>query len=63
MPLSKNYVRDGNRRIIASVTSGFSDTSELVRDESGEILGRTSERFHNTRDRDGKVISVNTSDC
>jgi len=42
MPLNKDYIRDGNRRIIASVTSGFSDTSELVRDENGEILGRVA---------------------
>ena len=55
MPLSKDYIRDGNRKIIASVTSGFSAETKLVRDEGGEILGRTSERFHNTRDRDGKV--------
>ena len=62
MPLSKDYIRDGNRKIIASVTSGFSAETKLVRDEGGEILGRTSERFHNSRDGDGKVVSVNTSD-
>lgn len=46
--LRKNYVRDGNRRIIGSVTSGYSDESAVVRNEGNRIVGRTSERFHTT---------------
>jgi hypothetical protein len=44
--LMKDYVRDGNGNIIASVTTGFSDTSAIVRDEGNRISGRTNERFH-----------------
>ena len=62
MPLKKDFVRDGNRKIIGSVTSGFGDTSATVRDEDNRIAGRTSERFHTTRDGRGNLISTNTSD-
>ena len=63
MSLSKTYVRDGNRKIIGSVTSGYSGgASDVVRDEHNEITGRTSDRFQTTRDSDGKLVSINTSD-
>jgi hypothetical protein len=53
--LNKHYVRDGKRRIIASVTTGFSDTSTVVRDQTNQITGRTNERFHSTRDESGEL--------
>jgi len=62
MSLSKRYVRDGKRHIIASITSGFSDTSAVVRDEDNQIAGRTSERFKTTRDGHGNLVSVNSPD-
>jgi len=62
MSLSKKYVRDGNRRIIGSVTTGFDDTSVVVRDEKNEITGRTNSRFETTRDSQGKLISTNSAD-
>jgi hypothetical protein len=61
--LEKKYVRDGNRKIIGSVTSGYSGgTSDVVRDEQNEIIGRTSDRFQTTRDGRGNLVSTNTSD-
>jgi len=60
--LKKDYVRDGNRRIIGSVTTGYSDTSSLVRSERNEITGRTSQRFNTTRDGSGKLVSINSAD-
>jgi YD repeat-containing protein len=62
MSLKKDYVRDGKRRIIGSVTSGFSDTSAVVRDEENQITGRISERFHTTRDGHGNLVSINSPD-
>jgi hypothetical protein len=56
--LEKRFIRDGNRRIIASVTNGYSDTSAIVRDERNQIAGRTSERFKTARD----VYSSGASD-
>ena len=41
MTLHKGYVRDGKSRIIGSVTSGFDDTSEVVRDADGLLINRT----------------------
>ena len=60
--LKKDYVRDGKRRIIGSVTTGFSDTSAVVRDEENRIAGRTSERFHTTRDEHANLLSINSPD-
>lgn len=63
MSLTKEFVRDGNRKIAASITSGYSGgTSSVVRDERNEITGRTSERFRTTRDGHGNLISTNTPD-
>jgi hypothetical protein len=62
MSLKKEYVRDGKRRIIGSVTSGFSDTSSVVRDEKNQIAGRTSEKFRTTRDNHGNLVSINSPD-
>jgi hypothetical protein len=61
--LKKEYVRDGRNQIIASVTSGFSDESSVVRDEHEDIVGKTSERFHTTRDEHGGLVSTNTADA
>jgi hypothetical protein len=61
--LKKDYVRDGKRRIIGSVTSGYSGgTSDVTRDENNEITGRTSDLLNTTRDAHGNLVSINSSD-
>jgi hypothetical protein len=62
MVLIKNFVRDSTKQTIGSVTTGFDDTSKVVRDNSGNTLGRTSDRFSNTRDSSGNLVSSNTPD-
>ena len=63
MSLSKTYIRDGNRRIIGSITTGYTGgTSTIVRDEHNEITGRTSERFNTVRDAHENLVSINSSD-
>jgi hypothetical protein len=62
MALNKRYVRNGRNQIIGNVTSGFNQGSEVVRDNHGQILGRTNELFHTTRRTDGSLVSLNTSD-
>jgi hypothetical protein len=62
MPLEKRYIRDAKGQVIGSVTSGFSDESAIVRAEDEHIVGRTSNRFHTTRDQQGKLVSVNTAE-
>jgi len=63
MPLEKQYIRNGNRRITGSVTTGFTGAFDtIVRDESGHYLGRTSEHFGTTRDEHGHLVSINTAD-
>ncbi|MGA9864447.1 MAG: hypothetical protein WBQ19_20225 [Terriglobales bacterium] len=62
MSLQKEFIRDGKRRIIGSVTSGFSDESAVVRDEDNKLSGRTSERYDTTRDGHGNLVSINSAD-
>ena len=63
MSHENKYIRDGNRKIIGSVTSGYSGgTSDVVRDERNGITGRTSERFRTTRDNHGNLVSTNSPD-
>lgn len=62
--LKKQYIRDGQRRIIGSVTAGFVGSFDtLVRDEHENLIGRTSEKFHTTRDQDGNLVSLNKADA
>jgi YD repeat-containing protein len=60
--LKKSYVRDGSRKTIASITTGYSDSSSVVRDERNKVTGRTNDRFRTTRDAHGNVVSVNSPD-
>jgi YD repeat-containing protein len=61
--LKKNVIRDGHNRVIGSVTTGYAGGSSIVRDDEGRLLGKTSEKFHSTRDARGKLVSVNTPDA
>jgi hypothetical protein len=63
MSLKKEYVRDGKRQIIGSITSGFSDESAIVRDGDNKLSGRTSERYDTTRDDHGNLVSVDHADA
>jgi hypothetical protein len=60
--LKKDFIRDGNRSIIGSVTTGYSDSSSIVRDRRNQITGRTNERFKTVRDTHGKLVSTNSAD-
>jgi hypothetical protein len=60
--LKKDYIRDGTRRISGSVTTGYSDSSSLVRDERNKVTGRTNDTFQTTRDSSGKLVSINSAD-
>jgi hypothetical protein len=63
MPLKKEFVRDGSRRIIGSITTGYVGSFDtIVRDEHDHIIGWSSERFNTTRDNHGKLISINSAD-
>lgn len=60
--LTKIYVKNQGRNI-GSITTGFDGAFEsLVRDEDGSVLGRCSQRFQNTRDARGVLISTNAAD-
>jgi YD repeat-containing protein len=62
--LKKVYVRDAENRLVGSITTGFEGSFEaLVRDERGDVIGRTSERFGTTRDGRGNLVSTNTADA
>jgi hypothetical protein len=60
--LKKDFISDGSRKIIGSVTTGYSDTSSIVRNERNQIMGRTNDRFRTARDSRGKLVSINSAD-
>jgi hypothetical protein len=61
--LKKEYIRDGKNRVIGSVTTGYEGAFDsIVRDEHEQIVGRSSERFHTTRDEHGGLVSINSAD-
>lgn len=60
MTLKTDWIRKSGE-LIASVTSGYSDSTTTVRDRGGKILGHSSERFNTTRDSNGKLVSTNTA--
>jgi hypothetical protein len=60
--LKKDFIRDGNRRIIGSVTTGYSDSSSVVRDQRNQITGRSNERLNNVRDARGNLVCTNSAD-
>lgn len=62
MPLNKEYVRDGNRKIIGSITSGYDDETQIVRDANNQITGKVNHHFENTRDARGNLVSIDTAD-
>jgi len=63
MSLEKRYVRDGQKRIIGSITTGYEGAFDtIVRDANEQITGRTSEKFHTTRDEHGGLVSINSAD-
>lgn len=63
MPLEKRYIRDGQNRVIGSTTTGYEGAFDtVVRDEHEQITGRTSEKFHTTRDEKGGLVSINSAD-
>jgi len=61
--LEKKFIRDGRNRVIGSVTAGYSDESAVVRDEDGQLLGRTSDKFDTTRDAHGNLVSINSAEA
>jgi YD repeat-containing protein len=56
------YIRDGQGRLIGTVTSGLPNGDILVRDVNGRILGHANTVFNITRDAAGRLISRNAAD-
>jgi len=63
MSLKRKFIRDGRNRLIGSVTSGYRDGTEIVRDAEGKLLGKTNRKFSNTRDARGRLVSIETPDA
>jgi hypothetical protein len=65
MALKIKYIKDGQNKVIGSVTSGYAGDTSIARDEHGSVLGQSSDLFHTTRERDsgGSLVSIDTSDA
>ena len=55
-------IRDGQGRIIGNTTA-FSNGDTVARDRGGNILGRSSQQFGNTRGQDDELVSNNAADA
>ena len=60
--LKKYFIRGAHRRIIGSVTTGYSDSSGIIRDQRNQITGRTNEGFNTVRDAHGNLVPTNSAD-
>jgi hypothetical protein len=63
MPLEKKYIRNGRNQLVGSVTSGYSDSTEIVRDDKGKLLGKTNRNFSTTRNVRNRLVSIDTPDA
>ena len=62
--LTTKYIRDGKNQLIGTTTTSTSSNGDtIVRDRNGKILGRANETFNNTRDSQGRIVSLNTADA
>ena len=61
MALKTDFIKKSGV-LIASVTSGYTEGSNTVRDSGGCVLGHTASRFNTTRDSNGKLVSTNSAD-
>jgi hypothetical protein len=55
-------LRDGQNRIVGTTTTS-SNGDTVARDRSGNILGRSSQTFNNTRGPNDRLVSNNTADA
>jgi len=63
MALERTFIRDGKRRIIGSVTTGYTGAFDtVVRDDENHIIGWSSEKFQTTRDNHGNLVSIDSAD-
>lgn len=60
--LKRYFIRAGNRRSTGSVTTEYSDSSSIVRDQRNQITGRTNDRFNTVRDPHGNLVLTNSAD-
>jgi hypothetical protein len=58
--LKTRFVRDSRGIIAGTVTSGFADGSELIKDKFGQAIGRTVPRV-GTKNMNNEIVS-RTSD-
>ena len=63
MPLEKKYIRNGRNQLVGSVTSGYSDSTEVARDEKGHLLGKSNRKFSTTRDVRNRLLSIDTANA
>lgn len=60
--LKIEYVRNGKNQLIGTKTSGFDNGDAVARDRDGTILGHSNSKFGNTRDGQGRLVSLNSAD-
>lgn len=59
MALKTRFVRDRQNRVCGTVTSGYLDGSEAVRNRHGQLVGRVLHSEELTKDNHNRIVAHN----
>lgn len=59
MALKAHFVRDSRNRVCGTVTTGYQDGSEAVRNRNGQLIGRVLKTESITKDTHNRIIAHN----
>jgi len=59
MVLKTRFVRDHMNRVCGTVTGGYQDGSEVVRNRYGQLIGRVLPQQRITKDTHNRIIAHN----
>jgi hypothetical protein len=59
MALKTRFLRDSRNRVCGTVTSGYPDGSEAVRNRNGQLIGHVLNTQNITKDMHNRIIAHN----
>lgn len=57
MALKTRFIRDARNRVCGTVTSGYPDGTEVVRNRQGQLIGRVLHHQEITKDSHNRIIA------
>ena len=59
--LKTRFVRDANNRVCGTVTSGYPDGSQAIKNKHGQLIGRVLNRLDINKDMHNRIVSHTAS--